>query len=334
MTDYRLRVATVFGGTGFIGRHIIRRLARTGCIIRVPSRHPGQAAFLKSNGAVGQIVPMVCDINDDASVARAVNGADLVINLVGILAESGRARFNAIHTEAAERIARLAKGADVARLVQVSALGADAASPSVYARSKAAAEDAVRAVFPDAVIVRPSVVFGPEDGFFNRFAALAQGCAVPLIGGGHTRFQPVYVGDVADAVMAAATRPDVLGKTYELGGPRQYSLRQIIDLILSITARKPRLITLPWGIATLLATFLELLPGKPLTRDQVTLLKRDNVVSGQLPGLVDLGVTPTAAEVVIGTYLDRYREGGRFTGQRQGPPLPQLVGVDAHGRKY
>lgn len=334
MTVYRLRVATVFGGTGFIGRHVIRRLARTGCIIRVPSRHPGQALFLKSDGGVGQIVPMACDLNDDASVARVIAGSDLVINLTGILAESGRQRFNAIHTEAAERIARLSKGADVPTLVHVSALGADAGSASAYARSKAAGEAAVRAVFPDATILRPSVVFGPEDDFFNRFAAMARGPFLPLIGGGTTRFQPVYVGDVADAVMAAATRVDAVGKTYELGGPTQYSFRQLMELVLAATGRTTCLLNVPWGVASLLATFLEMAPGKPLTRDQVTLLKRDNVLSGALPGLGDLGIAPTAVEIVIGTYLDLYRIGGRFGGVRQGPSLPQLVVMDAHGRKH
>ncbi|MDE1149295.1 MAG: complex I NDUFA9 subunit family protein [Azospirillaceae bacterium] len=331
-----IRIATVFGGAGFIGRHVIRRLARTGCIIRVPARHPGEAAFLKTNGAVGQIVPMAVDIADDASVARAIEGADLVINLMGILAESGRRqRFDLVHGEGPGRIARLAKGADVARLIHVSALGADAGSRSAYARSKAAGEQAVRAVFPEATILRPSVIFGPEDNFFNRFAGMAARLPfVPLIGGGSTRFQPVYVGDVADAIINAALNTGAEGKTFELGGPRAYSFRELVQLTLDLTGRKTRLVSLPWGLASLQATFLELVPGKPLTRDQVTLLKSDNVLSGKLPGLADLGVTPTAAEVILPTYLDRFQVNGRFDTYRQGPSLPQLTRIDAHGQHH
>ncbi|MDZ5646534.1 complex I NDUFA9 subunit family protein [Nitrospirillum sp. BR 11828] len=331
-----IRIATVFGGAGFIGRHVIRRLAKTGCVIRVPARHPGEAAFLKTNGAVGQIVPMAVDIADDASVARAIEGADVVINLMGILAEGGRRqRFDLVHTEAAGRIARLAKGADVSRLVHVSALGVDANSRSAYSRSKAAGEQAVRAVFPEATILRPSVVFGPEDNFFNRFAGMAKTLPfVPLIGGGATRFQPVYVGDVADAIVNAATRAGAEGKTYELGGPRAYSFRELIQLTLDLTGRKTRLISIPWGLASLQAAFLEMVPGKPLTRDQVILLKSDNVLSGKLPGLADLGVAPTAAEVILPTYLDRFQVGGRYGTHRQGPSLPQLTKVDAHGTHY
>ncbi|MEA1649376.1 complex I NDUFA9 subunit family protein [Nitrospirillum sp. BR 11164] len=330
-----IRIATVFGGAGFIGRHVIRRLAKTGCVIRVPARHPGEAAFLKMNGAVGQIVPMAVDIADDASVARAIQGADVVINLMGILAESGRQRFDLVHAEAAGRIARLAKGADVARLVHVSALGADANSRSAYARSKAAGEQAVRAVFPEATILRPSVIFGPEDNFFNRFAGMAKTLPfVPLIGGGATRFQPVYVGDVADAIISAVTRAGAEGKTFELGGPRAYSFRELIQLVLDLTGRKTRLVSVPWGLASLQAAFLEMVPGKPLTRDQVTLLKSDNVLSGTLPGLADLGVTPTAAEVILPTYLDRFQLAGRYDSHRQGPSLPALTKIDAHGTHY
>ncbi|WP_114392425.1 complex I NDUFA9 subunit family protein [Oleisolibacter albus] len=311
---YRYRGAVVFGGSGFLGRHIIQRLARTGCMIRVPSRHPGDANFLRTAGVPGQVVPIATNIQDDASVAAAVQGADLVINLIGILAPSGKSSFDAVQADAAGRIARAAKAAGVERLVQMSALGADAGSRSAYARSKAAGEQQVLAAFPDVTIFRPSIVFGPEDGFFNRFAQMATLLPfLPLIGGGHTRFQPVYVGDVADAVMAALATTESKGKTYELGGPRTYSFRELMELTLRQIGRpKKPLLSIGFGLASLQGAILEKLPGKLLTRDQVELLKRDNVVSGQLPGLADLGVSPTAAEVILPTYLDKFCLGGRF----------------------
>jgi len=274
---YRYRVATVFGGTGFIGRHLIRRLARTGVVIRVPSRHPGSATFLRTTGAVGQIVPIATDIHDDASVAAAVQGSDLVINLIGILAPSGRHTFDAVHAQAAGRIARAAKAAGAGRFVQMSALGADPDSPSAYARSKAEGERLVRDAFPTATIFRPSIVFGPEDGFFNR------------------------------------STPASEGRIYELGGPRTYSFRELIDLVKREVGRpKKRVMNIPWGLAKLQGAVFEKLPGKLITRDQVELLKADNVLSGKLPGLADLGVSPTAVEVIVPTYLDTYRVGGRF----------------------
>ncbi|MFM2044453.1 MAG: hypothetical protein RLY86_3029 [Pseudomonadota bacterium] len=313
---YRYRVATVFGGSGFIGRHLIRRLAKTGCIIRVASRRPASCNFLRPMGSVGQIVPFATDIHDEASVAAAVQGADLVVNLIGILAPRGRRdSFEAVQGEAAGRIARAAKAAGAARFVQLSAIGADAGSASAYARSKAAGEKAVLAAFPEATIIRPSIVFGPEDGFFNRFAAMSQiSPFLPLIGGGKTRFQPIYVGDVADAVMAALATEAGKGKTYELGGPQVYTFRELMELTLREVGRpKKRLLTLGWGLANLQASVLEKLPGALLTRDQVTLLKTDNVVGGGLPGLADLGITATTVEMIVPTYLDTYRVGGRFT---------------------
>ncbi|HYE48442.1 MAG TPA: complex I NDUFA9 subunit family protein [Azospirillaceae bacterium] len=314
---YRYRVATVFGASGFIGRHLVRRLAKTGCVIRVVSRHPSGAGFLRTNGAVGQIVPMGCDVRSEESIRAAVQGADLVVNLIGILAESRRYSFQAVQAEAAGRIARVAKQAGVARFVQMSALGADAASGSRYARSKAEGERLVREAFPEATLFRPSIVFGPEDGFFNRFARMAMlSPALPLIGGGHTKFQPVYVGDVADAIMNALSTPESQGRTYELVGPRTYTFRELMQLVLSQTGRRNRLVSLPWGLAKVKAAFLELLPWKPLTRDQVELLKADNVASGKEPGLAELGVLPTAAEVILPTYMDQYRVGGRFSMQR------------------
>lgn len=306
-------IVTVFGGSGFIGRYVVQRLARDGWTIRVAVRHPGRANFLKPLGNIGQITPLCVPLQDREAVAAALSGADAAVNLVGVLFEGGRQRFQAVHAEGAGTVAAAAADAGVASLVHVSALGAAADSASAYARSKAEGEAAVRAAFPEAVILRPSVVFGPEDGFFNRFADMARfSPALPLIGGGRTRFQPVYVGDVARAVMAALNDPACRGKSYDLGGPRSYSFKELMELLLSTIGRKRMLVGLPFGLARLQATFLELLPQPPLTRDQVTLLRQDNVVAPDALSLRDLGIEPTAPEAVIPTYLDRYRPGGRF----------------------
>lgn len=307
------RVITVFGGSGFIGRHLVQRLARRGWIIRVAVRHPDSALFLKPFGDVGQITPIPASLRHEGSVRAAVAGADAVVNLVGILYERGRQRFDAIHAQGARLVAETAKAAGATRLVQMSALGADSTSPADYARSKAAGEAAAATAFPGASIVRPSVVFGPEDDFFNRFAALARISPVlPLIGGGHTRFQPVYVGDVADAMVRMLESDAARGRTYELGGPRIYSFRELMELTLQATGRRRLLVPLPFWAASLQAAFFELLPKPPLTRDQVRLLQRDNVVTTGMPGLAELGITPTAAELIIPTYLDIYRVGGRY----------------------
>lgn len=302
---------TVFGGTGFVGRAVVRDLARTGTRIRIACRRPDEALRCKTMGDVGQIVPVAANVRDDASVAAAVRGADAVINLVGILYERGRQTFRAVHEEAPGRIGRAAQAAGVRRLIHFSALGADPASPSAYARSKAAGEAAVRAAFPGATILRPSVIFGPEDDFFNRFAGLARVLpALPLVGGGHTRFQPVYVGDVADAVIAALNAPDCVGRTFELGGPRVYSFRALMEILLGEIRRRRLLVSLPFSLASAEAFFLEWLPKPPLTRDQVRLLRTDNVIAPGAAGLADLGITPTALEVIVPTYLHRYRRGG------------------------
>lgn len=309
------RIATIFGATGFIGRHFVRSLAATGAQIRVVTRTPERAMVLKPNGDVAQIVPVACTVSDDASVARVVAGADLVVNLVGILAESRGQSFDAVHHRLAGRIAQAAAAAGATTLLHISAIGASQASDSAYARSKAAGEVAVRAAFPGAVILRPSIVFGPEDNFFNRFARLSQFLpALPLIGGGHTRMQPVYVGDVAAAMMRAATDPALAGLTAELGGPTIYSFKELMQLTLRMVDRQRCLVALPWGAAALQAGLMECLPGEPmLTRDQVRLLKQDNVVADGAMSLADLGITPTAAELVLPTYLDKFRTGGRFT---------------------
>ena len=306
-------VTTIFGGSGFIGRYIVQHLARRGWILRIAVRRPDQALFLKPLGDVGQITPIAANIRNERSVAAAVAGVDAVVNLVGILHESGPQRFAAVHAEGAQRLARAAKAAGTGRFLQVSALGADPASPSRYARTKAEGEAMVREQFPGAVILRPSIVFGPEDDFFNRFAAIARlSPALPLIGGGGTRFQPVYVGDVADAATAALLSAAAAGKTFELAGPRIYTFKQLMELMLAEIDRKRILLSVPWGVARLQAAILGLLPKPPLTLDQLKLLQQDNVAGGQLPGLTDLGVQPTGLEAILPAYLDRYRIGSRF----------------------
>ena len=307
------KLVTIFGGSGFIGRQAVRELAPLGCQIRVAGRDPIAAQSLKPCGDVGQITPIQANITSERQVKAACEGADAVINLVGILYEKGARTFDAVHVQAAKRIAEAAKAGGATRFVQMSALGADEKSASAYARSKARGEAAVRAVFPDAVVLRPSVVFGPEDDFINRFAKLMRLSPVmPLVGGGQQKFQPVYVGDVADALRAAVTRADMAGETYELGGPQTYTFQEILEMIMAETDRHVGLVPLPFELAKLQAAVMELLPVPPLTRDQVELLKSDNICSGAYPGLTDLGIVPTAAEVILPTYLDMYRKGGRF----------------------
>ena len=308
---------TVFGGSGFLGRYVVQRLARDGWTIRVAVRHPARAKFLKPLGEIGQITPICVPVQDREAVAAALNGADAAVNLVGILFEGGRQRFQAVHAEGAKTIATAAAEAGVTSLVHLSAIGAGPEAAASYARSKGEGEAAVRAAFPEAVILRPSVVFGPEDDFFNRFARMTRiSPALPLVGGGRTRFQPVYVGDVASAVVRALNDPACRGKIYELGGPRIYSFRELMELLLKVIGRKRALVGLPFGLARLQAAFLELLPKPPLTRDQVTQLRYDNVVSPGALTLKDLGIEATAPEAVIPSYLERYRAGGRFSSRK------------------
>lgn len=303
---------TVFGGSGFIGRHLVRRLAQDGHIVRVAVRHTNEAAFLKTSGDVGQISLRATDIADQASVEAAVADSDWVINLVGILYERGRATFEAMHVEAPRRLAKACKAAGIKTLVHVSALGASETSTSVYARSKAMGERVMRDNFPDAIIIRPSVVFGPEDGFFNRFAAMARISPVlPVItsdlpSGTGIRFQPVYVVDLAEAIVRAAN-PAQRGKTFELGGPRAYTMREIYELVLKTVQRRRLVLAVPFWLAKAKASILQFLPVPPLTPDQVELLRTDNVVSGTAPGFKDLGIEPSAPEAILPTYLDRYR---------------------------
>ena len=311
-------MVTVFGGSGFLGRHLVQRLAATGARVTVAVRNPESALFLKPMGDVGQITPVGADVRDGPAVAAAVQGAAWVVNLVGVLYETRRQSFSAIHAQGAERIAKAAKAAGAKRLVHVSAIGANRHSSAAYARSKAAGEAAVAAAYPAATILRPSIIFGPEDDFFNRFAAMARvSVALPLFGGGETRFQPVYVGDVAAAVVKALTDEGTAGTTYELGGPRVYSFRQLMTLILAEIGRKRILLPLPFFVADAMGAVLQSLPlpfgmAPPLTGDQAKLLRYDNVVSGDAPGLADLGIAPTACEIILPTYLDRFRRHGRF----------------------
>jgi len=306
-------IVTVFGGSGFIGRYVVEKLAQKGWIIRVAVRRPANALFLKSAGMLGQITPIAANIRDRASVEAAVAGSDAVINLVGILYQAGAQRFAAIQAEGAGLVARAAREAGARQVVHISAIGADPASPAAYARSKAAGEEAMRTEFSAATILRPSIVYGAEDAFFNRFAAMAQiSPFLPLIGGGRTLFQPVYVVDVADAVVAALERPEAAGQTYELGGPHIYSFRELMEFMLLEIRRKRLLLPIPFPIASLQGLLLQGLPRPPLTLDQVRLLRRDNIVAAGAKSLPDLGVAPTALELILPTYLDRYRPQGSY----------------------
>jgi NADH dehydrogenase len=303
------RIATVFGGSGFIGRYVVQRLAQQDYIVRVAVRDPAGARFLQTQGRVGQIVPLAAPVTDAAAVARALDGAEVAVNLVGILFERRPGDFDRLQGEAPGVVARAAKAAGVRSFVQLSAIGADAASPSLYARSKAAGEAAVLAAFPEATILRPSVVFGPEDGFFNRFAAMARLPFMPVVAGG-TRFQPVYVGDVAEAVTAALADPAARGKTYELGGPKVMTMREVLRFILDTTRRRAPMVDMPMGLMRFQAGLLQRLPVPPVTRDQLLLLERDNVVAEGAPGLRDLGIAPKAVEAIVPDYLRRFRPGG------------------------
>lgn len=310
---------TVFGASGFIGRHVVRRLAAAGARVVAAVRDTGAAAMLQPMGNVGQIMPLHCDVRDEALVARALQGSRAAVNLVGILYETRRNRFDDLHGAAPGIIARAATAAGIESLVHLSAIGAAPDADARYARSKAAGEAALREGFPAATVFRPSVVFGPEDAFFNRFAALARiSPVVPLFGGGHNRFQPAYVADVAEAVFRALTTHGPRGGTFELGGPRVYTFRDLMALILRETGRDRVLMPLPFALADLIGIAGDIVAwfGLPpaLTRDQARLLRVDNVVTGD--GFEALGIQPTAAEVIVPGYLDRFRATGRFRRSR------------------
>lgn len=299
------RVVTVFGGSGFIGRHLVRRLAADGWIIRVAVRDPEAALFLQPMGDVAQIIRVRANVSDPAQVASAVANAEAVINLVGILYEKGKRTFQRIHVEGAQNVARAARAAGAGRLIQMSAIGADPDSAAEYGRTKAGGEQAALGEFPNASIIRPSVVFGPEDDFFNRFAAMAR--IMPILPVFPTRFQPVYVGDVAEAMMKVLVDPGTRGLTYELGGPEVISFREMLQIVLKETRRKALLVRMPIMVAEMEAWFLEKLPVPPLTRDQVKLLEQDNVVTPGARGFSELGISPTGVETIVPTYLHRFR---------------------------
>lgn len=318
-----LGVVTVFGGAGFLGRYVVRALVRKGARVRVVCRRSDEALRCKPMGDVGQVIPVAANIRDEASVAAAIAGSDAVINLIGILYERGRQTFDAVHTEGAARIARVAAGDGIDRLVHVSAIGADEQALAHYSRSKGLGERHVREAFKNATIIRPSILFGPEDKFFNFFAGIARLAPVlPLIGGGHTRFQPVYVCDAAEAIVAALSDTSSVGQTYEIGGPERYSFRELMDIMLGVIKRRRLLLPVPFWATAMEGAFIEttlnvlaifagtIVPAPPITQDQVRLLRSDNVVSGDMPGLAELGITPTALDVILPTYLARYRRGG------------------------
>jgi uncharacterized protein YbjT (DUF2867 family) len=307
-----LRVA-VLGGSGFIGRYIVKRLAARHAVIAVGCRNVDRAKFLRPTGNVGQIATLGIDLGDAEALPGFLAGNQALVNCVGILRESGRQTFELVHHTGPARLARLARDAGIERFVHVSAIGADSRSSSAYARTKAAGERAVLDAFPTATILRPSVVFGPEDQFFNRFAAMATiSPALPLIGG-ETRFQPVYVDDVANAAVACLDDSATAGRTYELGGPKVYTMRELLELLLAEIRRKRALIELPFGAAGVVARLLSALPNPPLTPDQVELLKSDNILTPGALGFAGLGIVPTAVEAVLPTYVDRFRRGGWYT---------------------
>jgi len=318
------RLITIIGGSGFVGRHIVRALARRGYRIRVACRRPDLAGHLQPLGNTGQIMMVQANVRYPASLAAACEGAYAVINLTGVLYSAGAQSFDAVHVFGAEASAKAAKAAKARLFIQMSAIGADENSPADYARSKAEGEKRARAAFPGAIVLRPSIVFGPEDSFFNRFAGMARFSPfLPLIGGGETRFQPVFAGDVAEAVACLVDRGEANGQTYELGGPETLSFRQLMQFTLDTIGRKRALLTLPWGAAKLQAAVLGLLPNPPLTSDQVELLRTDNVVSEAARSegrtLEGLGVTPRGIEGIVPGYLYRYRKAGQFTAPKGMP---------------
>lgn len=312
------RLVTIFGGSGFVGRYITQRMAKAGWRVRVAVRRPEEAGFLRTYGVVGQVEPILCNIRDDASVAAALDGADAAVNCVGILLNAGPNKFDAVQAEGAERAARLAAAEGITNFVQISAIGADADSDSTYARTKAKGEAGVLEHQPDAIILRPSVVFGTEDQFFNRFASLSRlGPLLPVVGA-DTRFQPVWVEDVARAA-EKALEGDAAPGVYELGGPATMTFRELMGLMLSVIRRRKLVVNIPFFMARIMGGTFDVLYAisggllKPqLTRDQVRNLARDNVVSPDAKSFADLGIEPTAMAAVLPDYLWRFRPAGQY----------------------
>ncbi len=310
-------LVTIFGGSGFVGSQIVRALAKRGARVRVAVRNPGRGYRLPMLGDVGQIEIVQANIRDEASITRALDGAESCVNAVAVLHESGHQRFDTLHVDGARAVARVAAAAGVRRFVHISALGASFESSSAYSRSKAAGEAAVREQLAGATIMRPSVIFGPDDAFFNRFASMATiSPALPLIGGGSTRFQPVFVGDVAAAVVAALVSEGAVGKRYELGGPSIHTFKGLMELMLKEIERTRLLVPVPFAAARVLGRMGDLMAvaglPPPITSDQVESLRTDNIVSAGAPCLADLGVASTPLHVIIPTYLYRYRKGGQY----------------------
>lgn len=323
------QLVTVFGGSGFLGRHVVRALARRGYRVRAAVRRPDLAGFLQPLGIVGQVTAVQANLRYPDSVAAAVKGADAVINLVGIMQEKGRQNFSSVQAQGARTVAQACAQFGVDRLIQVSALGADAESTSAYARSKAEGEAAAHALVKQAVVLRPSVMFGPEDTFFNRFASLVRMLPVLPLAGAETKFQPVFVGDVAEAIARAVDGKAPAGKVYELGGPQVKTLRELVDYVCEVTGRKRLIAPVPFGLARLQGQVLELadmltlglMPNELiLTRDQVSLLESDNVVSATAEKegrtLHGLGITPVSVEAEVPGYLWRFRKAGQFATAR------------------
>jgi NADH dehydrogenase len=313
------KLVTIYGGSGFVGRYIARRMAKEGWRVRVAVRRPNEALFVKPYGTVGQVEPVPCNIRDDASVRAVMKGADAVVNCVGILNRSGKNTFDSVQADGAARIARIAAEEGVANLVHISSIGADANSDSDYQRTKAAGEAAVLQAFPQAVILRPSIIFGNEDGFFNRFASMTRfGPILPVVGA-QTRFQPVHVDDVAQAAVVGITGNAAPG-IYELGGPDVETFHALMKRMLHIIRRRRLVVNMPFFVASIMGGAFDLLqtltlgliPNGMITRDQVRNLKKDNVVTPGARTLVDLGITPTAMEAVLPEYLWRYRPSGQY----------------------
>lgn len=313
------KLVTIYGGSGFVGRYVARRMAKEGWRVRVAVRRQNEALFVRPYGAVGQVEPVMCNIRDDASVRAAMMGADAVVNCVGILVNEGRNKFDAVQADGAGRVARIATEMGVPNLVQISAIGADAESDSDYARTKALGEQAVLAAYPNAVILRPSVIFGPEDGFFNRFAGMARfGPVLPVVGA-DTKFQPVYVDDVARAAVAGALGQAEPG-IYELGGPDVCSFRELMDDMLRVINRRRLVLNIPFFLARIMGAVFDfvqwisggLITNRMLTRDQGKNLARDNVVAEGARGFAALGISPTPIASVLPDYLWRFRPGGQY----------------------